>query len=385
MSLPNLYRAMRDAGYDVLACGKFDLLKGAMDWGLDGQHGDALRRLGFTGGIDSAGKHDCLIAANRGLPEPYAHFLSEAGLFELHARDFAERHPPIRCYTNITPSPLPDDAYCDNWIGARALDLLKAVPAGKPWFMQINFAGPHEPLDVTEAMLHLYDHVDFPLPVNNHRIEPDSHQAMRRNYAAMIENIDAWVGKLVAAVAARGEQDNTLIVYASDHGDELGDNDQWHKCLPTHGSIHVPLIIAGPGVHAGHVTTPVDLVDLHATLVDLTGAERVAAGAGSGESLSHALRGGELGWAARSSGLGGWRTWFDGRYKYVHNHHGGLTARDVVPASFDTSVNAPALLIDLGNDPGEQHDISVEQPAIAARMRSELLAEVAACTTNPLG
>ena len=158
--------------------------------------------------------------------------------------------------------------------------------------MQINFTGPHEPLDVTEAMLHLYDHVDFPLPVNNHRIERDSHQAMRRNYAAMIESIDAWVGKLVAAVAARGEQDNTLIVYASDHGDELSDNDQWHKCLPTHGSIHVPLSLAGPGVHAGYVTSPGDLGDLHATLVDLTGAERVAAGAGSGEKLIPALRGG---------------------------------------------------------------------------------------------
>ena len=75
---PNLYQALRDAGYQVLGCGKLDLLKGSMDWGEDGRHGTGagtlLHRLGFTGGIDSAGKHDCIRAHDDGRAEPFQRF-----------------------------------------------------------------------------------------------------------------------------------------------------------------------------------------------------------------------------------------------------------------------------------------------------------------------
>ena len=89
----NIYRAMRDAGYSVMGCGKFDLLKDSMDWGHDGMHGigddSRARQLGFTEGCDSAGKWDCITAYKRGKgPEPYRDYLQSLGLWQSHVQDF---------------------------------------------------------------------------------------------------------------------------------------------------------------------------------------------------------------------------------------------------------------------------------------------------------
>jgi len=81
---PNLYRALRNAGYQVLGCGKFDLLKASMNWGENGHHGDGpdadLFRLGFTDGIDNAGKHDFVAGHEKGRSEPFQAFLRKHGL-----------------------------------------------------------------------------------------------------------------------------------------------------------------------------------------------------------------------------------------------------------------------------------------------------------------
>ena len=65
---------------------------------------------------------------------PYLQFLEERGLRQMHIDDFAQR-------TKLSsfPTGLPDDAYCDNWIGQNGLDLLSAAPADRPWFLQVNF------------------------------------------------------------------------------------------------------------------------------------------------------------------------------------------------------------------------------------------------------
>ncbi len=79
-------------------------------------------------------------------------------------------------------------------------------------------------------------------------IEPEHHLRIRQNYAAMLENIDGWTGKYLDMLEQRGELDSTLIVYASDHGEMLGDHGRWGKSVPFHPSANVPLYVAGPGV-----------------------------------------------------------------------------------------------------------------------------------------
>lgn len=374
-----IYRDLREHGYDVLACGKFDLLKQSKDWGEDGQHGSGnmnrLRRLGFTGGVDSAGKHDCITADRRGLPEPYATFLNERGLLQMHIDDFDGRRPGKTSYTNVGTTALPDDAYCDNWIGARAATLIET--AQSPWFLQVNFNGPHEPLDVTESMRAPFADVHFDQPVDNDQYSADLHVDIRRNYAAMIHNIDAWLGRFLDIIERRGELERTLVIYASDHGDSLGDHNRFQKHVAEHGSWNVPLVVAGPGVVANTtIATPVDLVDVARTVLDYGGVtpNRPL----DGGSLRSVLEGGTLDWNARTGGLESWRAIFDGRYKYIHNYERNRSIRDVMTTTWAPSREAPGVLYDLQNDPGEREDLSRVNPTLMAEYRDRLLDSIEA-------
>merc|ERR1712178_616802 len=78
---------------------------------------------------------------------------------------------------------------------------------------------------------------------------------------------------ILAKVQALGELDNTIVVVASDHGDQLGDHNLFGKEKPWEGSMHVPLIIKGPGVSKNQVVdTPVATLDIPGTFLDLAGA-----------------------------------------------------------------------------------------------------------------
>ena len=366
---PNIYQALRNAGYTVLGCGKFDLLKHAMDWGEDGRHEGRLRDLGFSGGIDSAGKHDFVTAHARGRPEPFQAFLGEQGLLTAHLDDYADRTGVgNRMYTNTGPTPLPDDAYCDNWIAANGLALLDQA-GREPWFLQVNFNGPHEPMDITAAMHERMAGREFPAPHHSTQYTPDAHQAIRACYAAMIENIDDHLGRYLDVLAKRDALDETIIVYASDHGEMLGDHGRWGKVVPYQPSVHIPLVMAGPGIDAKPQCGDwVDLVDLAVTLMDFAGAQPP-----TGSTGRNLVIGGSDG--HKSTGLGTWRAVFHGTMKYVHNFSPDAAARGVA-GSFDTDRDAPCLLFDLAEDPWETRNIASSHAAAARRMRDALLAEI---------
>src|SRR5690606_33603366 len=136
-----------------------------------------------------------------------------------------------------------------------------------------NFTGPHDPLDATAAMLEPWRAVDgFPLPNGNTQFPPEKHQLMRQNYSAMCANLDAWVGRILEAVAERGELDNTLIVFSSDHGEMLGDHNRWRKRVPYQPSVGVPLIVAGLDVKQQPARGALaSVMDLAATFLDYAG------------------------------------------------------------------------------------------------------------------
>ena len=267
---PTVYARLRDAGYQVGSVGKVDLHKDTLDWGLDGRR--CMTEWGFTHGLDSEGKLDAMrsyLDNGRTPCGPYMQFLAKRGLADLHADDFRTRHQ----WLGTEPTRLPDDAYSDNWIGANGLDVLGSFDTRTPWFLVANFTGPHNPQDVTAGMREWYRDVSFPAPVGNTSVDPDQMQEIRRNYAAMCENIDRWLDRYLAAVAARGETDRTIVVFASDHGEMLGDHDRWGKSTWHQSSIGIPMIVAGSGVRHGSTDALVQLQDLAPTFLDLAGAE----------------------------------------------------------------------------------------------------------------
>ncbi|MCA9161194.1 MAG: sulfatase-like hydrolase/transferase, partial [Planctomycetales bacterium] len=211
-------------------------------------------------------------------------------------------------------SPLPDDAYQDDWIGDCGLKLVReAAGDGRPWFLQVNFAGPHEPMNITEAMAKSVDGRDVPPPEGG----ADEHSlSIRRAYTAMIERLDEIVGRFLAVLDETGQREDTIIVFTSDHGEMLGDCGRWEKFVPHQMSIGIPLVVCGPGVARGKISAPATFLDLHATVLDLAGAEPIP----GVDSLSMAPQWADPAAPGRDvvfSGLGAWRIAFDGRHKMV--------------------------------------------------------------------
>lgn len=393
-----VYRRLSRAGYEVSSVGKLDLLKGFMDWGADGQHwvhGESrLFDLGFTRGIDSAGKHDAIYACMKGVREPYMDYLASRGLDSAHMEDFLRRDqanlketigvsmntslPPPPAYGNLDYTPLPADAYGDNWIGQNGADELeRLIEIGKPWCMTVNFSGPHEPLDVTPEMRAGFADVTFPMPVGYEGDDEETHQTMRRNYAAIIELVDGWLGSYVSILEAAGQLDNTLIVFSSDHGEMLGDTGLWAKSVHFEPSLRVPLIIAGPGCRKADAPLryPVSLLDMAATFLDMAGCSTDGM---EGISLRPTLeKGAAHGRQYVFSGLGNWRAVSDGRYKLVIGFRDVITNQQIQFARLDDDALATAKLYDLDNDTKERNDISARQPEIYQRLLEVMAADIA--------
>jgi arylsulfatase A-like enzyme len=95
-----------------------------------------------------------------------------------------------------------------------------------------------------------------------------------RGYQLAVETVDRAVGEILRTLAARGEEQHTLILVAGLHGTSLGEEDAWMEPGDhlSHGAIHVPWIAAGPLILTGEpVRGPVSLVDLVPTLFGLIG------------------------------------------------------------------------------------------------------------------
>lgn len=353
------YSLLRKAGYRVLACGKFDLDKPGKNWGTDGKHeregkSSLLEEWGFSDGIDNAGKQDGVSAyKSRNKPEPYFAFLESRGLADSHIKNFKTLD-----HDYDGPSIVPDDAYCDNWIAANGLNLIRSVPRGKPWFIQINFNGPHPPMDITKSMYETWHNTTFPPPQSGNGNTPP---AKRRNYGAMIHNIDRWLGVFQDELRRRGELDNTLIVYCSDHGEMLGDHGMGGKSKPYHPSLCVPLVMAGPAIRKNVVCEkPVETLDLTATFLDY--AQISIPENMDSRSLRGFLEGRDgLPRTHATSSLGGWALVFDGRYK--------LIVERSKKKSGEAKPTTRFTLYDLKSDPAETQNVFDEYPAVVGRLK----------------
>jgi len=324
-------RLRDEADYHVMGCGKLHLGehrfgkakdRSLFDWDRTGRN--LLEEWGFSDGTFSARKIQSTRVAEGDPPEPgdpYGAYLAENGLLETHVEDY-QRRMNDGIWTATYPTPLPDEAYFDDWITRRGLSLIDDAPRDEPWFLQVNFQNPHHPWDVTETMHDWYrsPDVEFPDPVRcDLDVDRDTHQEIRRNYASMIEHLDMCVGRLINKLIERGELDDTLVVFSSDHGEMLGDYGQWGKHSPLQSSVGVPLIVAGPDVKDRRAFDgPVTTLDLHATFLDVAGLSfddvdsRSMVPFLSGDTDTHR--------DVVYSGLSAWRMVFDGRYKLVKGY-----------------------------------------------------------------
>lgn len=175
---------------------------------------------------------------------------------------------------------------------ARLYELSRGVDK-RPWMLTVSFSHPHDPYVARRRFWDLYEDCEHLLPTvpavpyehhdphsqrildaNNHtdyRITEADIRRSRRAYFANISYLDEQIGSILEVLRATREEENTVILFLSDHGDMLGERGLWFKMSPFEGSSRVPLLIAAPGFSPRTVSAPVSLLDIHATLAELAG------------------------------------------------------------------------------------------------------------------
>lgn len=187
---------------------------------------------------------------------------------------------------------LPPELTVESWAADRAVELIRANDP-RPYFGFVSFVGPHPPIAPPVPFNRMYDpdampspvrgeaavdHMDEQIPWMNHAVWAEDindslARKIRARYYGKISHIDQCLGRILDAVEARGDADNTVIVFYSDHGDHLGDHNGWQKESFFDMSCRVPYLVSWPArLPAGQTN------DALVCLTDLFGIATGAAG-----------------------------------------------------------------------------------------------------------
>ena len=160
-----------------------------------------------------------------------------------------------------------------------------------PFFLAVGMVRPHVPLIAPENCFEPYPEDEVQLPpvvVEDNVPEP---ALVRQNmkiwkmseiqkkqtisaYMASVRFMDQQVGRLLDALDRLNLRDETIVIFISDHGYNLGEHDCWSKVSLWEGSVRIPLIISVPGAGKNNGNTCesiVELIDLYPTLTELCG------------------------------------------------------------------------------------------------------------------
>jgi arylsulfatase A-like enzyme len=319
---------LRSLGMDVLLVGKSHVtpdLSGLKRLNIDpkSEKGQLLAEGGFR-----IFERDDGIHADAAVKPDYAYnkYLKEQGFggpnpWHYQANSTGKDEPKSGWYLkNVgeaarVPAEHSETAYITN----RAIDCIKEQSG--PWCIHLSYIKPHWPYVAPAPYNSMYSPKDLlpvlrdPLELNDpHPVlaayyEREECQTFRdenvRNtvvpiYMGMIHQIDDEIGRLMKFLESRGEIENTMIVFTSDHGDYLGDHWLGDKELFHRQSSQIPLIIVDPDLASNStrgsvLINPVEAIDLLPTFIDYLGGE-VPEHILEGRSLKPLLNGKNIEW-----------------------------------------------------------------------------------------
>ena len=166
----------------------------------------------------------------------------------------------------------------------RYMDLKNGLrPAGKPFALVVSMNPPHTGYDlVPEKYKQIYKNLDVEkLAESFPNIPPkgtemgDFFRENVRDYYACMSGVDENVGRIVAALKQLGLFENTILVFTSDHGDQMGAQSIIGKNVFYEESMHIPMIISYPNkIKPRFSNLNIALADLNPTLLSLMGFEQ---------------------------------------------------------------------------------------------------------------
>jgi len=361
--VPSIASAMTAAGYDSLLCGK--------------QHYDATRRYGFT---EIGGNMNRSRKTGRG-----ARRAADDERINAKSRDqrFAQFH------TGQTSSIIAHDQK----VTAGVIEFLdKRERSAKPFFLFAGYLAPHFPLIVPERFWKPYEgKVPMPelppghvasQPLNYHHLrrgfgvvetDPKTVRLGRELYYGLTQWLDVEIGKVLAALERAGLAEDTVVIYTTDHGENLGEHHLWWKnCMYEHAA-RIPLIAAWPErwKGGGRRTGACTHVDLVQTIAELGGAR--APGDWNGESLCRWMDDPAASWKDLAVSeyyahniASGYAMLRQGRCKYVY--HTPADAKHPAERELYDLVADPKEVTNLAGRPDQKDRIEAMQAALVKEL-----------------
>ena len=418
-SLPEL---LQDAGYATYAAGKWDL-------GFEATHSAAAR------GFDRSFIQLAALASH--FAEP---LFGDSSLYELDG-------------VRVPYEDLPEDFYSTDYYTDKLVEFLEDHDSPAPWFAYASYTSPHLPLQVPEDWLYRYagrydagydelresrvaratevgvipagavlDDFEPVAPPWSELTADEGRRYARAQelYAAMVENLDLHIGRLIDYLGQSGQLDTTVIVFMSDHGASPGEYGHREPYLNEGGPRFVPDIVDNRFENWGRPNSMVDrgrgfaeaatapligykssvnegglraaafvyypravpqgmvdgafmtVMDILPTFLEIAGTSHPGAGEYRGRQISGDIRGRSLwpyltGRAASvhlPSDSAGWTRGEGGALI-----RGGFKVINIAPPG-ETGVT-PWRLYSLDVDPGERRDLAAELPDLTAELVAE--------------
>ena len=267
--IPTFAHAMGAAGYDPVLIGRMH------SNGPDQLHGYAERLVGdhgpnFPGG---GGANHGMLSGTAG---PNRISIRKSGIgqsaYQLHDED-------------VTAATV----CCLNRLGTQ----IRTGTTSKPFSISVGFMLPHQPF---VAKREDYERFDgrvppplTPVPYSDSLhphfrkwrkecgiasdIPVDQIQRARTSYWALVYRMDVMIGQILDALRENGFEENTLVIYSSDHGEQVGEHGLWWKQTFYDDSAKVPAILAWPDhiAEGSRIDRIISSLDINATMIDALG------------------------------------------------------------------------------------------------------------------
>ena len=284
-----------------------------------------------------------------------------------------------------------DLVHADGQAAKKASELIRKHK-DEQFFLAVGMVRPHVPFVAPKSYFDPYPYTDVVLPkkVNgdwndiperginyvtsvNGQMSIEQQQKAVAAYYASVSFMDAQVGKVLQTLKDEGLEDETIVIFTSDHGFHLGEHDFWMKVSLHEESARVPLIIKMPGKEPAVCNSFVELIDLYPTIASLAGLEYSEHLQGEDISMTLEDPSHEVRDIAFSVSQGG-KTFL-------------MRSDDWAYIQYDEDAGAGMELFDMSNDPGQYTNLAhlPEYAEVVSEMKSRLEEKLVEVRDNDLG